>query len=98
MVGTNGVSPEYFWYEMELDEVTSLFKAHERQARTSWEQTRIIAYNSVQWGKNPPKPTKFMPFDWDNGKQQLKKDTRTKEEKKNFSSQFINAIKINNGK
>lgn len=99
-VGTNGIDPDYFWYEMTDRELQSLFKAHNKESRKSWEQTRLIAYHSIQFGKNPPKIRKFMPFDWDNEDSKIKaKDNRSNEERRSFASNFANAIKSNiNGK
>lgn len=54
--------------------IESHFSKIEREFRTSWEQTRFIAYNSVLphvSSKNKSlKPTDLIKFEWDSEKKQ----------------------------
>jgi len=75
-----GLNIDYF-YSLTPREFNNIFKGYSEkenaQLKLSWEQTRIIAYHSVMWGKDIPKIVDFMPFLWEENEKETKpKPTR----------------------
>lgn len=64
----------------------SFYKAEEQRMRDCWEQTRIISFFAVSPHINQRKarltPHKLLPFPWDNTKETIGTDSRSKDELK----------------
>lgn len=93
-VGTKNIDPLYFWDEMSLEELSALFKAHNKENTEQWERTRFVAYHSIQWGKNPPKITAFLPLESDKGSSTNENTKLTKEQRDMRAKQIAKCLKF----
>ncbi len=61
-----GISPDYFLDSMQNYELDALMQNYDKTYKTSWEQTRFMAYITAQTQSiKRLKPTDIMQFPWD---------------------------------
>ena len=67
MVGSCGISPDYFLNHMTQTELQALPKISEYRNIQGWEQTRFLGYLQVQMNlRKERKPSEILSFSWDN--------------------------------
>lgn len=66
VVGRGGVSPEYFFDSMTLNECAAFVRGMNRKEQEAWERTRMLMYAVVQVNSTKSlTPSKLLPFPWD---------------------------------
>lgn len=61
-----GIDPDYFLDKMQWYEVEACLDGLENKGKTSWEQTRFLAYITAQVNSSKKlKPTDILSFKWD---------------------------------
>lgn len=65
-VGVIGIDPKYFLDNMSFEAFMLASEGYYEKDRSSWEQTRLIAYNSISpYLKHRIKLKEFLPMPWD---------------------------------
>lgn len=93
----NGISPDYFWYDMEEGEIAAVIVAAGELERQDWERARLVAWSSAFCMGNPKKisPDTFLPFNWDNKKVERKDTpTYTKDEQSTRFNNLVTKLKL----
>jgi type IV secretory pathway VirJ component len=93
-VGHCKIDPHYFWYDIEPEEIDNIIKAYVDRYRDEWERTRLISYYAASGMSKLPTVRKFMPFAWDDEKEQ--KQHRPNQTKRNPSKEMMKLIADNN--
>lgn len=90
------ISPEYVMDKMKLWEIPTLLKHIDLTFKTSWEQTRIVAYIIAQSNSTKTlKASDILKFPWDS-KEEIKKSTP--EDREELKRKMNETLKyLNNG-
>lgn len=87
------VTPDYFWYHIEPEEIDCLIKTYVDEYRNEWEHTRLISYYAASGMNKMPSVRKFMPFKWD---EEAEESNKPKPTKRKPSIEMMKLIAENN--
>ncbi len=70
VVSNTSITPEYFWYEMTIEELGVVLESISKKNKEQWELMRLQTFHLIQpslskEGVKKLTPYKFMPFPWD---------------------------------